>query len=125
MIWFSKHQETPWVTTCHPIKYDSMISFPHSSVGKEPAYNAEDLGSISGSGRSPGEGNCNSLQYSCWRIPWTEEPGRLQSTGLQELDTTWQLNHHHNHQQAFSMLIIFLPCILKGYKYYKFISYTL
>ena len=23
-----------------------------------------------------------------WRIPWTEEPGRLQSTGLQELDTT-------------------------------------
>ena len=23
-----------------------------------------------------------------WRIPWTEEPGRLQSTGLQESDTT-------------------------------------
>ena len=23
-----------------------------------------------------------------WRIPWTEEPGRLQSMGLQELDTT-------------------------------------
>ena len=30
-----------------------------------------------------------------WRIPWTEEPGRLQSTGSQELDTTQQLNHHH------------------------------
>ena len=30
-----------------------------------------------------------------WRIPWTEEPGRLQSMGSQELDTTWQLNHHH------------------------------
>ena len=26
-----------------------------------------------------------------WRIPWTEEPGRLQSMGLQELDTTERL----------------------------------
>ena len=29
-----------------------------------------------------------------WEIPWTEEPGRLQSIGSQELDTAWQLNHH-------------------------------
>ena len=29
-----------------------------------------------------------------WRIPWTEEPGGLQSTGLQESDTTELLNHH-------------------------------
>ena len=29
-----------------------------------------------------------------WRIPWTEEPGGLQSIGSQELDTTEQLNHH-------------------------------
>ena len=29
-----------------------------------------------------------------WRIPWTEEPGELQTMGSQELDTTWQLNHH-------------------------------
>ena len=28
-----------------------------------------------------------------WRIPWIEEPARLQSMGSQELDTTWQLNH--------------------------------
>ena len=31
-----------------------------------------------------------------WRYPWTKEPGRLQSTGLQELDTTQQLNHHQD-----------------------------
>ena len=37
----------------------------HSSGGKESACNAEDLGSIAGSGRSPGEGNGNLLQYSC------------------------------------------------------------
>ena len=30
-----------------------------------------------------------------WRIPWTEEPNRLQSTGSQESDTTYRLNHHH------------------------------
>ena len=31
-----------------------------------------------------------------WRIPWTEEPDRLQSTGLKKPDTTQRLNHHHN-----------------------------
>ena len=38
--------------------------FPGGSDGKESACNAEDLGSIPGSGRSPGEGNGNPLQYS-------------------------------------------------------------
>ena len=37
----------------------------HSSVSKSSACNAEDLGLIPGSGRSPGEGNGNPLQYSC------------------------------------------------------------
>ena len=34
-------------------------------------------------GRSPGVGNGKLLQYSCWRIPGAEEPGRIQSMGLQ------------------------------------------
>ena len=38
---------------------------PYSSVGKESVCNAGDLGLIPGSGRSPGEGNGNPLQYSC------------------------------------------------------------
>ena len=38
---------------------------------------ARDMGSIPGSGRSPGEGNGNTLQYSCLENPMTEEPGRL------------------------------------------------
>ena len=41
-----------------------MIFFPCSSAGKESAYNAGDLGSISGLGRSPGEGIGYPLQYS-------------------------------------------------------------
>ena len=42
---------------------DSILKwgFPQSSIGKEPACNAEDPGLIPGSGRSPGEGNSNPL----------------------------------------------------------------
>ena len=57
-------------------------------VVKNPPVNAGDTGSIPGLGRSPGEGHATPLQYSSWRIPWTEEPGGLQSMGLQKLDTT-------------------------------------
>ena len=45
-------------------EYRGQLGFPSGSVGKEPACNA-DQGSIPGSGRSPGEGNGNPLQYSC------------------------------------------------------------
>ena len=38
---------------------------PGGSGGKESAFNVGDLGSIPRSGRSPGEGNGNPLQYSC------------------------------------------------------------
>ena len=42
----------------------SNSGFPGSSDGKVSACNVGDLGSIPGSGRSPGEGNGNPLQYS-------------------------------------------------------------
>ena len=41
------------------------MRFPGGSDGKASACNAGDLGSITGLGRSPGEGNGNPLQYSC------------------------------------------------------------
>ena len=47
----------------------SRLDFPGGSDGKASAYNAGDLGSIPGSGRSPGEGNGNPLQYSCLENP--------------------------------------------------------
>ena len=59
--------------------------FPSSSDGKVSAYNAGDWGSIPGSGRSPGEGNGNPLQYSCLENPMDEEPGGLQSMGSQRV----------------------------------------
>ena len=56
--------------------------------GKQPApANARDRRDVGLIGRSPGEGNGNPLQYSCHgqRIPWTEEPGGLQSSGSQRV----------------------------------------
>ena len=41
------------------------MGLPGGSDGKESACNAGDLGSTPGSGRSPGEGTGNPLQYSC------------------------------------------------------------
>ena len=43
----------------------AIMGFAGSSHGKASAYNAGDPGLITGSGRSPGEGNGNPLQYSC------------------------------------------------------------
>ena len=45
------------------------MHFPGGSDGKASAYNAGDPGLISGSGRCPGEGNGNPLQYSCLENP--------------------------------------------------------
>ena len=63
----------------------SSWGFPAGSDGKESACNVGDLGSIPGSGRSPGEGNGKPLQILAWEIPWMEEPGRLESTGSQRV----------------------------------------
>ena len=55
---------------------------------KNSPANSGDVSSIPGSGRSPGKGNGNPLQFPAWEILQTEEPGRLQSVGFQESDMT-------------------------------------
>ena len=50
---------------------------PGGSDSKASAYSVGDPGLIPGSGRSPGEGNGNRLQYSCLENPMDQEPGRL------------------------------------------------
>ena len=51
------------------------------------------IGSIPGSRGFPGEGNGNPRQSSCLEIPWTEEPGRLQSMGLQGVGHDLETGH--------------------------------
>ena len=59
--------------------------FLSGSVVKNPPANVGDVGSIPGSGRSPGEGNGNPLAILAWEIPRREKPGGLQSMGLQRV----------------------------------------
>ena len=75
-----------------PCPFLSEMGFPGGSDSKEPTCDAGDLGSIPGLGRSLGEVNGYSLQYSCLENSNGEEPGRGGSPwGGKELDKTKQL----------------------------------
>ena len=72
----------------------SIWGFPGISDGKESACNAGDLGSIPGSGRSPGEGNGNPLQVLAWKThEWRSLAGLAGYSpwGRKESDPTKQL----------------------------------
>ena len=68
-----------------------MYGFPGGSVSKESACNASDPGSIPGSGRSPGEGNGNLVQYSCLENSTDRALMGYSPWGLKELGTSEQL----------------------------------
>ena len=70
--------------------YSNMAGFPGGSEVKASACNAGDLGSIPGSGRSPGEGNGNLLQYSCLENPM----GGGAWWGRKESNTTERLHFY-------------------------------
>ena len=63
-------------------------AFPGGSVVKKPPANAGDMCSISGSGRSPGEGNGNPLQYSCLENPVDRRAWRAAVHGVTQSNTT-------------------------------------
>ena len=60
-----------WQVSLYLMRFsrDFPLDFPGGSDGKTFVYNAGDLGSIPGSGRFPGDGNGNPLQYSCLENP--------------------------------------------------------
>ena len=72
-----------------------QAGFPGGSVGKNPPANAGELGLIPGSGRSPGEGKGNPLQYSCLKNPMDRGDWRATYSplGFKESDTTENAKH--------------------------------
>ena len=65
---------------------------PGGLDGKESVCKARDPGSIPGKGRSPGEGHATHSSILAWRITWTKEPDRLQSTESQKVRHNWATN---------------------------------
>jgi len=73
-------------------------------VVKNPSDNAgdgKDTDLIPGSEISPRGGNSSPLQYSCLKIPWTEEPDRLQSLEPQRVS---DCSHGHTHKDLYTTL---------------------
>ena len=91
----------------------TTTDFPGGSDGKASAYNAGDPGSIPGSGRFPGEGNGNRLQYSCVKNPMNGGACWC-PWGHKELDMTERLRfpihlpflNHCNHKSPNSVALI-------------------
>ena len=76
--------------------------FPGRSDGKESIGKAGDPGVISGWGRSLGEGDGYPLSLLAWRIPWTEEPGRLQALRSQKVRHNWATKHTHTNIRQYN-----------------------
>ena len=77
---------SPFIQRAFVMTY--CVGFPRSSVGKEFACNAGDPGSTPGLEDPLEKEMATHSSIPAWRIPWTEEPGRLLSMGSQESDTT-------------------------------------
>ena len=78
---------------CPP--HRQILGFPDGSDGKESTCNAGDLGSISGFGRSPGEGNGYPLQYSCLENPMARGAWRAIVHGVTKSWTGLATKHKH------------------------------
>ena len=74
--------------------YMNAKGFPGNSDSKESAHNAGDQGLIPGSGRSPGEGNGNPLQYSCLENPMDRGAWQATVHGVSRVGHNWVTNTH-------------------------------
>ena len=87
------------------------MGFPGGANGKVPACQCRghrNTGSISVSGRSPGEeGMATHSSVLAWRIPWTEEPGGPQSIGLQSETQLSDLPHTCTYIYIYIYMYIF------------------
>jgi len=75
------------------------LGFPGGSDSKESAHSAGDVGLIPGLGRSPGEGNGYSLQYSCLENSMDREAWQAIAHGVTESQTRQNNQHTHSHEK--------------------------
>ena len=82
-----------------------VVKNPPASAG-----NIRDTGSIPGSERSPEEGMATRSSILAWRIPWTEEPGRLQSQRVRHNSSDLA----HNKARATSKCSVYGDCCMRA-----------
>ena len=102
--------------------YKHICGLTHWLSGKESSCNAIEEGSIPGSGRSPTHSS-----ILAWRIPWAEEPGKLQSIGSQRVGHDWsKLAHTHTNiyiikKNTHQILYILFPAFsISNYTFFFF-----
>ena len=71
------------------------VCFPGGSVVKNLSANSGDMGLIPGSGRSLKTAMATYSSILAWKITWVEEPGRLQSMGLERVGHESANEHAH------------------------------
>ena len=69
------------------MSFAQVIGLPRWHCGKESTYNAEDVDSTPGLGRSLQKEITTYSSILAWEIPWTEGPSSLQSMGSQKHQT--------------------------------------
>ena len=77
---------------------------PVAQVAKNPRASAGDLGDVgcvSELGRLPWRRKCSPSRILAWEIPWTEEPGGLQSVGSQRVRHDLVTEHAHTHERCY------------------------
>ena len=72
----------------------------YSSVGKESACNTGDPSLIPGTGRSPGEGTGNPLQYSCLENPMDRGAWEATIHGVARVRHDWATSLHYGHNKG-------------------------
>ena len=92
-------------------KIDVKRGFLGGSDGKESVCHIGDPGSIPGSGRFPGEGNSNPLQYSCLENPMDRGAWPVTVHRVAESDTTEQLTHTQKDQQVMKSPVYYLAFV--------------
>ena len=76
------------------MQFENWIYLPGGPYGKVSAYNAGDLGSIPRLGKFPENEMATHSSIHAWKIPWMEDPFRLQSMGLQRVGHDWATFFH-------------------------------
>ena len=88
MYHLNENKFTYLIYVLHSFIYIAEKGFPGGTVVKNLPDNAGDereVSSVPGWGKSPGGGNGNHSSILAWKIPWTVEPGGLQSMGSQRI----------------------------------------